>query len=129
MSPARPSAAIRDPLGGTSRGSIRDVDINGQSLMNICLVRSLRDLGEDVECSVSGPLRALEHGNVLLRRSGKRLVHVSYANVGPGNYVHWRREHFSAVKIGRTILVKRSLHWDTIASLEYFGFSDAAALL
>ena len=74
-----------------------------------------------MECLVSGPIRALEHGNVMLRGSGKRLVPVSYADVGPGNYVHWRREHFSAVKIGRTILVKRSLHWDTIASLECLG--------
>ena len=116
-----PENRIFDPLGGTSRSSMGDVDANGQPLKNICLVKSLRDLGEDIECSVSGPFRALEHGNPMLRSAGKQLVPVRYADVGPGEYVHWSRNHFMAMKIGRTISVKRGHHWDIVSSLECLG--------
>ena len=47
---------IRDPMGGTGVGTIRDVDNAGQPLKDICLVKSLRALGVQVECSVNGPI-------------------------------------------------------------------------
>ena len=61
----------RDPIGGTGNGSSRDLDSTGRPLRDMCLVNSLRALGVEVRCEVSGPFRALEHGTKCCRAQGR----------------------------------------------------------
>ena len=114
----------RDPLGGSERGMLGELDSMGKPLRDICLARSLRALGVPVECSTSGPFRALRDGNEMLRDHGMELVPVGYADIGHGNYVHWHGGHFMAMRVDKEIKVKDGTYWHRVASLDCLGTSS-----
>ena len=115
----------RDPLGGSERVVLGELDSMGEPMRDICLVRSLRALGVPVECSTSGPFRALRDGNEMLRNHGMELVPVGYADIGHGNYVHWHAGHFMAMCVDKDIKVKDGTYWHRVSSLDCLGTSSA----
>ena len=96
----RKSRAYADVWGGVS-GS----DLSESSLRDVCLVTSLRALEVPVQCHVSGPFRALTHGNVWLREFSKCLRSCSRPDGKPGKYILWCGKSSDGIGHFRAVVV------------------------
>jgi len=85
-----------DPLGSTG---------GGDQYKDVCLIHALQALGVDLTVDRSGPFRADEHGNSMLRPLGLKLVKTSHSGLRRGKWVKWQAGHFSAVLIAERVTV------------------------
>ena len=110
-----PDHISQDPFGSTSHDGV---------YKDVCLVHSLQALGVPLEVNCSGPFRATEHGNAMLRPLGLTLVRTLNPYLGRGKFVKWQSGHFSADIIADQVTVMERDRSLTYRSIHDIGRPD-----